>query len=122
VIDLSKAYAVLQSFIGARKDLFLKGHVDLKGRAVAVRRSTTQHTMLLAIAAEHGFRMQRYEDKAALLTAALTGQADIVATSASQVIQMGLKTPRAASNQSSSSPISTLPSVSRRVSPSYWRR
>ncbi len=93
VIDFSKAYAVLQSVIGAKKDLALKDYADLKGRAVAVTRGTTQDTMLSAIAAEHGFRMQRYEDDATLLTAAVTGQADIVATSASQVIQMGLKNP-----------------------------
>ena len=93
VIDFSKAYAVLQSVIGAKKDLDLKSYADLKGRAVAVTRGTTQDTMLSAIAAEHGFRMQRYEDDATLLTAAVTGQADIVATSASQVVQMGLKNP-----------------------------
>ncbi len=93
VIDFSKPYAVLQSVIGARKDLALKEYADLKGRAVAVTRGTTQDTMLTAISAEHGFRMQRYEDDATLVTAAVTGQADIVATSASQVVQMGLKNP-----------------------------
>jgi polar amino acid transport system substrate-binding protein len=93
VIDFSRAYAVLQSVIGAKKDLALKNYDDLKGLAVAVTRGTTQDTMLTQIAAQHGFRMQRYEDDATLLTAAVTGQADIVATSASQVGQMGLKNP-----------------------------
>jgi polar amino acid transport system substrate-binding protein len=37
--------------------------------------------------------MQRYEDDATLVTAAVTGQADIVATSASLVNQMGQKNP-----------------------------
>lgn len=93
VIDFSKPYAVLQSVIGARKDLALKGFEDLKGQTVAVTRGTTQDTELSAMAGERGFRVQRYEDDATLLTAAVTGQADIVATSASLVNQMGAKNP-----------------------------
>lgn len=93
VIDFTRAYAILQSVVGAKKDLDLKGYADLKGRAVAVTRGTTQDTMLSQIADKWGFRMQRYEDDATLMTAAVTGQADIVATSASQVRQMGLKNP-----------------------------
>lgn len=93
VIDFSKPYAVLQSVIGAKKDLALKDWADLKGRTVAVTRGTTQDTELTAMAAERGFRMARYDDDATLLTAAVTGQADIVATSASLVNQMGAKNP-----------------------------
>jgi polar amino acid transport system substrate-binding protein len=93
VIDFTKPYAVLQSVVGAKKDLALKNYDDLKGRAVAVTRGTTQDTTLSAIADKYGFRMQRYEDDATLMTAAITGQADIVATSASQVAQMKLKNP-----------------------------
>lgn len=93
VIDFSKPYAVLQSMVGAKKDLALKSYADLKGRTVAVTRGTTQDTELTAISAEHGFKMQRYDDDATLVTAAVTGQADIVATSASLIAQMGLKNP-----------------------------
>jgi len=93
VIDFSKPYAVLQSVIGAKKDLPLKDWADLKGKTVAVTRGTTQDTELTAMAGERGFRMARYEDDATLLTAAVTGQADIVATSASLVNQMGAKNP-----------------------------
>ncbi|MCW3475549.1 transporter substrate-binding domain-containing protein [Limobrevibacterium gyesilva] len=93
VIDFSKAYAVLQSVIGAKKDLALKGWADMKGRTVAVTRGTTQDTELSAMANDHGFRVVRYDDDATLVTAAVTGQADIVATSASLVNQMGQKNP-----------------------------
>ena len=93
VIDFSKPYAVLQSVIGAKKDLNLKDWADLKGKTVAVTRGTTQDTELTAMSGERGFRMARYEDDATLLTAAVTGQADIVATSASLVNQMGAKNP-----------------------------
>ncbi|HYZ64317.1 MAG TPA: transporter substrate-binding domain-containing protein [Acetobacteraceae bacterium] len=93
VIDFSKPYAVLQSVIGAKKDLNLKDWADLKGMTVAVTRGTTQDTELTAMSAERGFRVVRYDDDATLLTAAVTGQADIVATSASLVNQIGAKNP-----------------------------
>lgn len=93
VIDFSKAYAVLQSVVGALKGLDLKRYEDLKGRTVAVTRGTTQDTTLTPLASQYGFRMQRYEDDATLVTAAVTGQADIVATSASQVGAMREKNP-----------------------------
>lgn len=93
VIDFSKPYAVLQSVIGATKDLTLKDWPDLKGMVVAVTRGTTQDTELTAMAADRGFRVARYDDDATLVTAAVTGQAAIVATSASLVNQMGIKNP-----------------------------
>jgi len=93
VIDFSKPYAVLQSVIGATKDLALKDWPDLKGMVVAVTRGTTQDTELTAMAADRGFRVARYDDDATLVTAAVTGQAVIVATSASLVNQMGIKNP-----------------------------
>lgn len=93
VIDFTRAYAVLQSVVGAKKDLDLKSYADLKGRSVAATRGTTQDTELSAIAGQYGFRMQRYDDDATLVTAAVSGQADIVATSASLVGTMGQKNP-----------------------------
>ena len=44
VIDFSKAYAVLQSVVGARKDLAIKDWADLKGKSITVTRGTTQDT------------------------------------------------------------------------------
>lgn len=93
VIDFSRAYAVLQSVIGAIKSLDIKGYEDLKGRTVAVTRGTTQDTELSAMASDKGFHVQRYDDDATLVTAAVSGQADIVATSTSLVHTMHDKNP-----------------------------
>jgi polar amino acid transport system substrate-binding protein len=93
VIDFTKAYAVLQSVVGGKKGLEPKNYDDLKGLAVAVTRGTTQDTELTALAKDHGFRMIRFDDDATLVTAAVSGQADLVATSASLVAQMKAKNP-----------------------------
>ena len=44
VIDFSKAYAVLQSVVGAPKSASIKDWADLKGKSVTVTRGTTQDT------------------------------------------------------------------------------
>lgn len=93
VIDFSKAYAVLQSVVGAKKDLAIKDFADLKGRNVTVTRGTTQDTELSAIAKDKDFRVVRYDDDATMVTAAVTGQADIVATSVALVNQISQKNP-----------------------------
>lgn len=93
VIDFSKAYAALQSIIGGRKDLDVKTWADLKGKTVAVTRGTTQDTDLTTRSKDAGFNVVRYDDDATLVTAAVTGQADLVATSATLVNQMREKAP-----------------------------
>jgi polar amino acid transport system substrate-binding protein len=91
VIDFSKAYAALQSVIGARKDLQIKDWADLKGKTVTVTRGTTQDTQLTPLAAEKGFTVVRYDDDATSVTACVTGQADIFATSATLINQIDKK-------------------------------
>ncbi len=94
VIDFSKAYAVLQSVVGARKDLAIKDWGDLKGKNVTVTRGTTQDTELSAMAADKGFKVVRYDDDATMVTAGATGQADIVATSVALVNAISGKNPQ----------------------------
>lgn len=91
VIDFSKPYAVLQSVVGARKDMVIKGFPDLKGKTVTVTRGTTQDTELSAMAADKGFKVVRYDDDATTVTAGATGQADIVATSVALINQISSK-------------------------------
>jgi polar amino acid transport system substrate-binding protein len=91
VIDFSKPYAALQSVVGARKDLPIKDWADLKGKAVTVTRGTTQDTELSAMANEKGFKVVRYDDDATMVTAGVSGQADIVATSVALVNQISAK-------------------------------
>jgi polar amino acid transport system substrate-binding protein len=93
VIDFSKPYAALQSVIGARKELNIKSYDDLRGKSVTVTRGTTQDTELSAIAAEKGFKVVRYDDDATMVTAGVSGQADIVATSVALVNQISTKAP-----------------------------
>lgn len=89
VIDFSTAYAGLLSVIGAPAAADISGWEDLQGQTVTVTRGTTQDTELTELAGEHGFNVARYDDDATMVTAAVTGQAQIVATSATIVQQIG---------------------------------
>jgi polar amino acid transport system substrate-binding protein len=91
VIDFSKPYAALQSVIGARKDLPIKNWADLKGKTITVTRGTTQDTEISAMANDKGFKVVRYDDDATMVTAGVSGQADIVATSVALVNQISAK-------------------------------
>lgn len=96
VIDFSDAYAALQSVIGAPAASEIGGWEDLRGRTVTVTRGTTQDTELTGLASEHGFRVARYDDDATMVTAAVSGQAEMVATSATIVNQIGQRNPNLA--------------------------
>jgi polar amino acid transport system substrate-binding protein len=91
VIDFSKAYAVLQSVVGAPKTAAIKGWDDLKGKTVTVTRGTTQDTELSAMANERGFKVVRYDDDATTVTAGATGQAEAVATSVALINEISHK-------------------------------
>jgi polar amino acid transport system substrate-binding protein len=93
VIDFTNAYAALQSVVGGLKTLDVKTWDELKGKTVAVSRGTTQDTTLTNRAKDGGFNVARYDDDATMVTAAVTGQADFVATSATIVNQIGVKNP-----------------------------
>ena len=94
VIDFSKPYAVLQSVVGAPKNLAVKDWADLKGKSVTVTRGTTQDTELSAMAGDKGFKVVRYDDDATMVTAGATGQAEVVATSVALVNQITAKNPQ----------------------------
>ncbi|HEY2020841.1 transporter substrate-binding domain-containing protein [Paraburkholderia sp.] len=93
VIDFSKPYAALESIIGGRKDLPVKTLDDLKGRTVCVTRGTTQDVDLTKIAHDKGFEIARYDDDATDVTAAVSGQCDLIATSLTIVNQITKKAP-----------------------------
>lgn len=95
VIDFSEPYAALESVVGGLKTIDVKSWDDLKGKTIAVSRGTTQDTALTNRAKEGGgFNVARYDDDATMVTAAVTGQADFVATSATIVNQIGVKNPQ----------------------------
>ncbi|MEC5406015.1 transporter substrate-binding domain-containing protein [Paraburkholderia sp. MPAMCS5] len=93
VIDFSKPYAVLESVIGGRKDLPVKSIDDLKGRTVCVTRGTTQDLEVTKMSRDKGFQVARYDDDATDVTAAVSGQCDLIATSLTIVNQITKKTP-----------------------------
>lgn len=96
VIDFSTPYAALESVIGAPAAAEIDGWEDLKGKTVTVTRGTTQDNDLTKIAEEKGFDVKRYQDDATMVTAALSGQADMVATSATVVNEIGERNPELA--------------------------
>ncbi|NTJ11630.1 transporter substrate-binding domain-containing protein [Rhizobium lusitanum] len=93
VIDFSKPYAGLVSVIAAPSSLPIKDWADLKGQTVTVTRGTTQDTELSKMASEKGFTVARYDDDATTVTAAVSGQAKLIATSATLVKQVHDKNP-----------------------------
>ena len=94
VIDFSKAYAVLQSVVGAPKTTAIKDWADLKGKSITVTRGTTQDTELSAMAKDRDFKVVRYDDDATMVTAGATGQAEMVATSVALVNAISTKSPQ----------------------------
>lgn len=91
VIDFSAPYRVLQSVVGGAKGITVTSLEGLKGMTVSVTRGTTQDTDLSQKAAQFGFHVVRYDDDATLVTAGVTGQAQLVATSDALVSQIAKK-------------------------------
>lgn len=91
VIDFSTPYAVLKSVVAGYDNLPVTSFETLKGRTVSVTRGTTQDTALTPKASQYGFTVARYDDDATLVTAAVSGQAQMVATSESLVAAINKK-------------------------------
>jgi polar amino acid transport system substrate-binding protein len=89
IIDFSRPYAAQQTVIGAPKASAIKDWPDVRGKAISVTRGTIQDTMLTPQAAERGYTVTRYDDDATLVTAAVSGQAQMVCTSSTIVRQIG---------------------------------
>ena len=79
VVDYSVPYAPQISLVGGIKGINVKSMADLAGKSVAVNRSTTQDSDLTNNA--KGATVVRYDDDAGVITAVVTGQADLVGTS-----------------------------------------
>ncbi len=92
VIDFTKAYAALQSVVACLKTVEAKDWSDLKGKTIAVSRGTTQDTELSNMK-DRNLTLARFDDDATMVTAAVSGQADCVATSATIANQIGVKNP-----------------------------
>lgn len=82
VIDFTRPYSAISLVVGGLKeDGEIAGLEDMRGQTVAVTRSGVTDTLMTNSSAEYDLTVQRYEDDATLITAAVTGQAKLVATS-----------------------------------------
>jgi polar amino acid transport system substrate-binding protein len=91
VIDFSKPYAQIQSVVAAPKAMRITGFADLAGKRVATTRGSTNDR--LATTGAPDAQMVRYDDDATLVTAAVSGQADVLATAPSLVGAVTQKVP-----------------------------
>lgn len=91
VIDFSEPYGQIQTVIAGPKDVAVKGYGDLAGKRVAVTRSTTNDTEVTNNA--KGAQIIRFDDDATLITALVSGQADMVATAPALLVTINAKNP-----------------------------
>lgn len=76
-VDFSIPYGAIQAAVGAPKSLDIKNMADLAGKSVAVTRGGPQDKLVSEGAPQA--KVVRFDDEAASITAAATGQTDIVA-------------------------------------------
>lgn len=76
-VDFSIPYGAIQAAVGASKSIKIAGIEDLAGKTVAVTRGGPQDKLVTERAPQA--KVVRFDDEAASITAAATGQADIVA-------------------------------------------
>ena len=91
VIDFSEPYGMIQTIIAGPKDMAIKGYDDLNGKRIAVTRGTTNDTEATTNA--KGAQIVRFDDDATLITALVSGQADIVATAPALLVTINAKNP-----------------------------
>ena len=76
-VDFSIPYGAIQAAVGAPKGMKIMGIEDLAGKTVAVTRGGPQDKIVTERAPQA--KVVRFDDEAASITAAASGQADIVA-------------------------------------------
>lgn len=82
VVDFTIAYAPFYSGLYAAKSLTVKGFPDTAGKTVAVTRGSIQDNALEKLLPKEA-RIQRYEDDTSTVQSFVSGQSQILATSAS---------------------------------------
>ena len=92
VIDFSTPYAQILAVVAGPKAMNIKGFEDLAGKRVATTRGSNNDRV--ATTGAKDAQMVRYDDDATLVTAAVSGQADIVATSPAIVNAVLAKDPK----------------------------
>ncbi|GAB2906549.1 transporter substrate-binding domain-containing protein [Paralcaligenes ginsengisoli] len=90
VIDFSRPYSLIREVIIAPRNVAVKGYGDLVGKAVGVTRGTVEDKLVTENA--KGAEIKRYEDVATLITAAVSGQVQYVATGLVSLDELNKKT------------------------------
>lgn len=91
VIDFSVPYAQIQAVVAAPKSVAVKGFADLAGKRLATARGTTNDR--LATEGAKGAQIVRFDDDSTLVTAIVSGQVEIFATSPAIVKTVASKAP-----------------------------
>ena len=92
VIDFSTPYAQILAVVAGPKAMQINGFDDLKGKKVATTRGSNNDKVVTTGAKDA--QIVRYDDDATLVTAAVSGQADIIATSPAIVSTVLAKSPQ----------------------------
>ena len=92
VIDFSVPYSQILAVVAGPKAAQVKGFDDLKGKRVATTRGSNNDKVVTAGAKDA--QIVRFDDDATLVTAAVSGQADFIATSPAIVNTVRAKVPQ----------------------------
>ncbi|WP_159912384.1 transporter substrate-binding domain-containing protein [Pantoea sp. 18069] len=92
VIDFSTPYAQILAVVAGPKDVTISGFDDLKGKRVATTRGSNNDKVVTTGAKDA--QIVRFDDDATLVTAAVSGQASIIATSPAIVSTVLQKAPQ----------------------------
>jgi len=79
VIDFSKPYGVIQIVVAGKKGVALPDYAALSGKRVGTTRGSSNDAAFTAL--NTGAQIVRFDDDATLITALVSGQIDIMATS-----------------------------------------
>lgn len=88
-VDFSVPYATLNIIVAAPDAVKISGYPDLVGKRIAVTRATVNDQMVTK--ESKGAEIVRFEDDATLITAVVSGQADIVSTQTAVLAAMNEK-------------------------------
>jgi polar amino acid transport system substrate-binding protein len=91
VIDFTVPYATLNIIVAGAKGVAVKGYPDIIGKRIGVTRATVNDMLVTQNA--KGAEIVRFEDDATLITAAVSGQVDLVSTQEAVVAVMNEKRP-----------------------------
>ena len=88
-VDFTVPYATLNIVVAGPEGVAIKDYKDLVGKRIAVTRATVNDQMVTQNA--KGAEIVRFEDDATLITAVVSGQADIVSTQTAVLSAMNEK-------------------------------